>query len=104
MLPSDADMSGHARTYPQLVAGNLTKFEYNDDSHDFSMKYNIDVEIDAPTVIYYSKNLHYANGVDVTVEGDDVECVEQGDNFIECKGGEGAVDGAEVSVKLSAKG
>jgi endoglycosylceramidase len=101
MRPSDANLSGHARTYPPLVAGNTTAFSYDDSTFDFSLTYNIDVSIDAPTVIYYNGDMHYPNGVNLAVEGG-AECVEKETNHIECTAGQ-AKAGAEVTVKLTAK-
>jgi len=58
-----------SRTYAQYISGTPTKMDYKEDNYDFDLCYYINPSITAPTVVYYNKNMHYPNGVEITKSG-----------------------------------
>ena len=50
------------RTYAQSVAGETISMNFNNDTHEFVLKYIPDPDIVLPTEIYLNENFHYPNG------------------------------------------
>lgn len=67
-----------ARSYAHAVAGQIFEMKFIDSSNEFSLIYNHDVSIKAPTVIYVNTELgggvkaRYESGFDVTVSPENV--------------------------------
>jgi endoglycosylceramidase len=66
---SDKTIEVYSRTYAQRIAGIPTKMKYDYESHDFDLCFNVNPTISEPTEIYANFALHYANGVNVSVQG-----------------------------------
>lgn len=61
-----------SRTYPQAVAGITKGFKFDVTTKKFYMSYAISPSCKSTeTVIYFNKDLHYPNGVDVVVTPQD---------------------------------
>jgi len=57
----------YARTYPLAVAGNTTFIRFNLTTADFTLQFEADTNINEPTEIYLSEDLHYPEGYEVLI-------------------------------------
>jgi endoglycosylceramidase len=58
-----------SRTYPEAVAGRPTAFSFSPDTGAFSLSYEPNHRVHAPTVIFVPTAIHYPHGYCASVTG-----------------------------------
>jgi endoglycosylceramidase len=86
-----------AEPYPMAIAGTPTSYGYNFKTHVFHLDYKVNPRVDAPTVVFASKPLHYPHGYKLALSGAKL-ITKPGSEWIELKNLPGASD---VSLTLS---
>ena len=71
--PTAESIKVFSRTFAQSIAGIPSKMSYNADTLRFELCYAVNPTIQQPTVIYANYEVHYTNGVRVSVSGPGAE-------------------------------
>ncbi|MBI2061389.1 MAG: cellulase family glycosylhydrolase [Nitrospirae bacterium] len=66
-----SENDGMRRVYPQRVAGTPHSWYYDPSSREFSLRFDGDRDISAPTVIYVPAKVHFPEGWELRVDGID---------------------------------
>ena len=67
--PTPESIRVFSRTFAQSIAGIPSKMNYNPDTLRFELCYVVNTAIKEPTVIYANYDVHYTNGVRVSISG-----------------------------------
>jgi endoglycosylceramidase len=73
--PSEAAIATYSRTFAQAVAGVPTKMKYDSNTKDFELCYKVNTAIAQPTEIYANFDVHYPDGMSVSVSGSAIDMV-----------------------------
>ncbi|GMI14189.1 hypothetical protein TrLO_g13048 [Triparma laevis f. longispina] len=97
--PSEEFQTSNGRTYAHFVAGEIEEMKYDVKTKDFELTYSVG-EGEGVTEIYCRPE-HYANGVNVVVEGNVVWEWDVGKLRVFVSSGEGARAGDVIKVKIT---
>lgn len=65
-----------ARSYLMATQGVPTLFDFDMDTANFEAEFTVDTSIQAPTILFASKQYYYPNGTDVSITVDGVTLTE----------------------------
>jgi len=71
--PTDMGISTYSRTFAQSIAGTPTKMKFNDQTKIFDLCYDVNTDINAPTVIFANRAVHYSDGIHHSISGSMVD-------------------------------